>query len=133
MPTTGMQSMMSGAARREGQAGHFRRIAEQFLEQLRDQHGAGIQHKAKEKHGGGGNREIAIFQHAEIDDGIFGAEFPDHASNTPMSMRTRKKRMKSGREPVFALAFVQDDLHAAEAQADEAEADVIDAEAFLQS
>ena len=89
-------------------------------------------HEAKEKHGGGGNREVAIFEHAEIDDGILDAQFPDHAGDHADEHEDSEEANKIRGEPVFALALVQDDLHAAEAEADEAKANVVDAKAFLQ-
>src|SRR3984893_11622220 len=60
-----------GATRRQRQSCQFGRIAHHLLQELWDQHRAGIHHKSKEKHGYCGDREIAIPQHAQIDYRVF--------------------------------------------------------------
>ena len=53
-------------------------------------------------------------------------------ATTPSDHEGEEDADESGREPVVALTFVEDDLETAQAQADQAEADVIDAEALLE-
>src|SRR5262249_12563115 len=59
------------------------------------------------------------------------AKFPDDSGDDSDQHEHEKDLNEAAREPVVAFALVQDDLHAAKTQTDQADADVIDAEALF--
>src|SRR5262245_35490427 len=59
------------------------------------------------------------------------AKFPDNSGDDSDQHQHKENLNEAAGEPVFALALVENDLHAAEAKADQADADVVDAETFL--
>ena len=63
--------------------------------------------------------------------GCFSRKFPDDSGNDADQHGDRKEADEAGGQPILALALIENDLHAAETQADEADADVVDAKAFF--
>src|SRR2546421_5503606 len=62
---------------------------------------------------------------------MFLAELPENSGDDSEKHEHKKDANETGREPILALALIQDDLHASEAEADETDANVIDAKAAL--
>src|SRR5262245_22714334 len=58
------------------------------------------------------------------------AVFPDDSGNDSDQHEYEKDLDKAAGEPIFPLALVEDDLHTAKPQADQADSDVIDAESL---
>src|SRR4030095_1890132 len=59
------------------------------------------------------------------------AKFPNNSGDNSDQHEYEKDLNEAAREPIFALALVEDDLHAAEAEADQSDADVVDAKTLF--
>src|SRR5215467_1855434 len=58
------------------------------------------------------------------------AVLPEDSGDNAYQHQYQEDLNEAARKPVFAFAFVQNDLHAAEAQADQPDSDVVDAESL---
>ncbi len=76
-------------------------------------------------------REIGILEQRQIDDRVGSDEFPDDAADDPDGGQTGEDENEIGAEPVVFLSFIQHHLQRSKANGDEAEAEVIDFDAFL--
>src|SRR6266567_2595998 len=59
------------------------------------------------------------------------AKLPDDSGDEPEDHQRKKHADEIRREPILALTFVQNDLHASQAQAEQSDPDVIDPESRL--
>src|ERR1700691_3543239 len=96
---------------------------------LRQQHGAGKQREADHEHQHVADAEGADFEKMEIDYGIFVMPFPDADGDERDYADDGHDDDEVGTEPIVALAFIQDHLHGAQAEGEQAQADVVNAEA----
>ena len=102
-------------------------IAEQRLQEDRQQHQAGVQHEAQHRHQEDAGAEGAVLEHAQVDDGMLGLQLADHHGNQSEDAQRRPQANLIAAEPVLALAGVEHHLQHAEAQRQEADAPQVDA------
>src|SRR5262249_9865075 len=110
----------------EGHPGALGGVAEKRLQILGDEHRGAEQRKAQHCHHDKGEREVAVLEHAHVNDRIFLEVLPNDGSNDADTGDYRKGQNEIGLEPVVALSFIENDLKAAEAYSHQRETDVID-------
>ena len=107
-PTTGIMHMITAPPGDSAMPDKLRRVSQQFLQQLRNQHGARIQHEPEKKHRHRRQREIAVLQHPQIDHRVFFAQFPDNSRHDADQHQHEKATMKldenqSSRSPLSRM------------------------------
>lgn len=94
-------------ARPEHETGIDRAIAIECLQHLRDQIGRPEQTDAKHEEQCDGDSEIAAFQKAEIDDGVFGVKLPGDGSYPSENRHNNHGRDEAIVEPVVNLPTIE--------------------------
>ena len=112
----------------EHHAGTLCGVAEQRLEVLRDEHGGAEEDHAKDELEEDGGAEVAVFEQAQVYDGVWVTPLPDDEGGEEDGGGDGDEADHGVAEPVFFLAFIEEKLHAADAGCDEGEAGEIDGE-----
>ena len=97
-------------ARRKHQPAEHRRVTQQRLQEQRQQRGAAIEHEAEHQHGERGQREVALFEHVEIDHRLLLSQFPEHHAHQAHRRQDGERHDEIRGEPVVALPFVEHDF-----------------------
>ena len=123
------------AGGREHQAGEFGGVAEQGLDELRDEDGGAVEREAEHEHQDEADGEVAALEEREIEDGpVADAELPqlppDHDDEGDDHGDGEEGDEVRG-EPVVLLALVEDELERAEGEAEQAEAEEVELDAAL--
>ena len=111
-----------------GESDHARalgRIAEQDLQELRDEHGGAEEHDAEDELQEDGGAEVAVLEQLEVDDGVGVVPLPEDEEDERNGDDEESGNHRIAK-PVFLLAFVEDELEAADPDGHEAEADKVD-------
>ena len=109
--------------------GALGRIAETALQELRDEHRCAEEHHAEREREEDRCSEIAIVEQAHVHDGIVVIPLPDEEGDEYRNGEAEERGDEVRREPVIFLALIEHHLQAAEADDDQAEANVVDADA----
>ena len=72
--------------------------------------------------------KLRDLQHAEVDDGVFVVELPEDGDGEGADAEDEHPDDEGRAEPVVDLAAVEEDFEACGAEADEGDADAVDAE-----
>ena len=104
----------------------LRRIPQQGLHKQRQQQSAGEQGKAQHEHHQIGRGEVSVFEQMQIYDGIFMPPLPDGHEHKRRYADQCQSDDEIRLEPVIALAFIEHNLQSAEAERDQAQADIVD-------
>jgi len=114
------------AAGREHHAGAFCGVAEERLEVLRDEDCGAEEHHAEDELQEDGGAEVAVFEEFEVDDGVGVVPLPEDECDEEDSGDPCDGDDHGGAEPVFFLAFIEEELEATDAAGDEGETGEVD-------
>src|SRR5581483_10789094 len=70
--------------------------------------------------------EVALLEQTEVNYRLFLSKLPEHGRDQGNDDRDAHPGNPAGGEPVFPLAFVEDDLQEPKTHGDEAQTDVVD-------
>ena len=119
------------SARGDSHAGLARRVAHDFLQELRDKHGGRIEGDADHEHDELGHAHVAAAEEAQVEDGMLDGELAPEEECEADDGGDRQGDDEAGAEPVVFLALVEHDLKGADGDDEQAEAPVVDALAAL--
>ena len=117
-PYEGHQGHDCESAWRERHPCALRRVPEQCLQILRNQHGASEERKTEHDHHHKRNGKIAVLEHSHVDHGILLEVLPDDGSDNSDRSDHGEGENEVGLQPVVTLSFVENDLQTAKADAD---------------
>ena len=87
-------------------------VAQQGLQKERQQRDGAVEDGAHDGHERGADEEVAVAQDAQIDQGMIGHELAEDKQDQAGDAGDQEGADEGGAEPVFLLAFVEDDLEA---------------------
>ena len=117
---------MTAAPGTQHQAGVGGGVAEERLQHLGNQHGAAEEPECEQEVEDVGEREVALAQQGEFDHRIVVAPFPPDRDRDRDHGDREKSRDEVAFEPVVALAAIEHDFEAREADRDQRDADIVD-------
>src|SRR5438270_11993583 len=93
---------------------------------MAEQGGGGETGGGGDGHHEGGDREVGVFEQADIHNRIFLEQFPNNCDEYRPDGNYAEGQDEIRLKPVVALSFVEHNLKATQSNADEGKADVID-------
>ena len=115
------------AAGGDGHAGLAGGVAHDFLQELGDEDGGGVEGDSDHEHDELGHGEVAVFEEAEVDDGVVNGELAPEEEGEGNDHGDAGVDDEAGGEPVVFLTFVEHHLEGGDEDDEEAEAPVVDA------
>ena len=100
------------------------------MEDERNEHGGAVEADAEQGHEEDAGGVSAIFEDAQIHDGIFDVKLVDQKCDERNDGDDGNGGDPTGAEPIFFLALIEDDLQRGDSDGEQADAPVID---FLRS
>ena len=112
----------------EDQAGVDGAVSVERLQDLRDHGGGGEESEAEDEVEGAGDGEVADFEQMQIDDGVGLVPLPEEGGAEAGDGDDEHPDDEGGAEPVIDLSAIEEDFEGRGTDADECNADAVDAE-----
>ena len=112
----------------EDESGVDGAVAVEGLQELRDHRGGGEEAEAEDEVEKVGKGEVADLEQAEVDDGVGDVELPEDGRSEAANADDEHPDDEGRAEPVVDLAAVEQNFEGCGAEADERDADAVDAE-----
>ena len=128
MPQSGIISIMMKPPPARASPGRDRRISQQQLQKLRNQHGGAIKHETQNKHEENSRRQIAILQQLQLDNRVRMPPFPENPADENDHRHDRlRSTIQFDPNQSSSWPLSSTICRRADRQSDQPKADVIDA------